>query len=754
MSVIDVPFIEETKTRYLTYALSVVSGRALPDVRDGLKPVQRRILYAMLHNLHLNPEKQHRKSAAVVGEVLARYHPHGDVACYDAMVRMAQDFSLRYPLVDGQGNFGSLDGDEAAAYRYTEARLTKFALEVIGDIGEETVPQRDNFDQTTKEPVVFPSRVPNLLINGAAGIAVGMATSIPPHNLTELIKSLLLLLSDDDVSDTKLYNLIKGPDFPTGCAILNSRDELKEIYKTGRGSIRMRAEYTVETLKRDRKQLVITAIPYGIDKSALIEKIADFIIAKKIPQLLDVRDESTNIVRIVLELAPDADAEAAIAFLFKQTSLQTNFNVNLTALVPTENPFTGRPLLLSLRDMLMHFVKFRISVTRAKLLFERGLLEERIHLLEGLMKIIDAIAEVIRIIRKSEGRSDAATKLQKRFELTEIQAFFVVDLRLHQLSETSVGEIDGELKEKADRVKAINQLLASEKALRGVVAEDLQRILKEHGDERRCRIENDYTEPTFDAESYVKHEEVHVIVTKDGWLKRIGANNDASKTKVRPQDKLFFVRKSSTKDLLSLFTNFGNVFVCKIIDVSSTSGFGEPVQKMFRFQDGEQIVDCCLLKSDSGEAKKVEQEVFLYSRDGYGFRYPMSELSETKRTGKRLVRLGENDVLSGVITIEKKYLFSVSTQGYGVIFPISEVPVLTGAGKGVIIQKLPDDDAMASACSVSGSEKLTLELHGGAVREISLSELTPTGRAKRGLKVIKRGGPVVRVIQEVISEKV
>lgn len=333
MAVIDVSLLDESQERYLTYALSVVSGRALPDVRDGLKPVQRRILYAMYMNLRLSPEKAHRKSAAVVGEVLARYHPHGDSACYDAMVRMAQDFSLRYPLVDGQGNFGSLDGDSAAAYRYTEARLTALALEVIGDINQGTIEERDNFDQTVKEPVVLPSRVPNLLINGASGIAVGLATSIPPHNLTEVIKAIQILLKDPDAPDSKILTAVKGPDFPTGCSILNTKKELKAIYKTGRGAIRMRADYNVEHLGRGKYQIVITSIPYATDKSVLIEKVADLIIAKKLQHLTDIRDESTEEIRVVMELAPQADAEKAMAYLYKHTPLSSsNFKTKINKL--------------------------------------------------------------------------------------------------------------------------------------------------------------------------------------------------------------------------------------------------------------------------------------------------------------------------------------------------------------------------------------------------------------------------------------
>jgi DNA gyrase subunit A len=746
VSIIDVALSEESQTRYLTYALSVISGRALPDVRDGLKPVQRRILYAMVHNLHLNPDRYHRKSAAVVGEVLARYHPHGDAACYEAMVRMAQGFTFRYPLVDGQGNFGSLDGDAPAAYRYTEARLTKFALEVVGDIGEETIPVRENFDQTTKEPVVLPSRVPNLLVNGASGIAVGMATAIPPHNLREVVKALLLLIKDETVSDAKLLQALKGPDFPTGCSIHNTKEELREVYKTGRGVIRMRANYKVERGKRGKEQIVLTSVPYAIDKSAVIEKIADLIIARKIPQLIDVRDESTDVVRVVLELSPGADPEAAMVYLYKNTALQSNFNVNLTALIPTKNPYSSKPELLSLREMLIYFIEFRLQVTKAKLEFEKKVLEQRIHLLEGLVTIFDAIDKVIQIVRKSDGRSDAAANLQKHFTLTVEQALFIVDLRIYQLSKTSINEIQDELKKKAKRVKEINSILRSKQALNDTVSADLQRVANDYGDNRRSELVYDYIEPKYDVEAYLKHEDVYVVVTADGWVKRIGKGGDPSKTKLRDGDKLFYVKEAVTHDLLAVFTNFGNVFVIKVFDLSQTSGYGDPVQKLFRFKDGEQVVDCLLLEKNNSEETP---EIILFSKKGYGFRLAANILTETKRNGKRLMRLAKDDSLKGVAYVEKKLAFFITMQGYGLCFLSRDIPSLSGAGKGVILQRMQEGDELAGGLTVSKSDVLKVALQGGKERDISVSSMTISNRANRGNKVVKRGGLVVGLISAV-----
>ena len=740
MTIIDVELLAESRSRYLTYALSVVSSRALPDVRDGLKPVQRRILYAMERDLRIGPDKHHRKSAAVVGEVLAKYHPHGDAACYEAMVRMAQDFSLRYPLVDGQGNFGSLDGDSAAAYRYTEARLTNLAIELVGDITEETVAFRDNFDQTTKEPVVFPTRVPNLLINGASGIAVGLATSIPPHNLREVIKGLLLLIEDPDTPDSKLFAAIKAPDFPTGCAIVNSKAELRDIYETGRGAIRMRGTYEIEELHKGRLQIVITSVPYGLDKSSLVEKIADLIIARKVPQLEDIRDESTEVVRVVMELAEGADPEVAMTYLFKHTPLQTNFNVNLTGLVPTDNPYVSRPERLSLRQMLTEFLKFRVEVVRAKLEFERRKLLERIHLLEGLVIICDALDEAINLIRKSKGRSDAAERLQKRFALSSEQSFFVVDLRLYQLAQTAIAEVRMELEEKQQRVAEIVKILSLSKLLHGLISSDLQRIADTYGDARKSQIEHDVEEPEFDAEAYVQHEDVHVIVTKDGWLKRIRVNNDPISTRTRDGDSVFFTAQTSTRYSLAMFTNQGNIYVTKIHDLLSTSGFGEPVQKLFRFADGEQIVTCQI--DDPTWLGDVGQ-FLAYTNRGLGFYFNLEMLAVTKKTGKKLMRLGDGDVLAGIVNVRSDMLLLVSERGYGLPIMSSEIPALSGAGKGVILQKMPDDDALKLVIPVKKNQKVTLVLEKDAKREVDLRALTISVRAKRGSKLYKTGGKVV-----------
>jgi DNA gyrase subunit A len=475
----------------------------------------------------------------------------------------------------------------------------------------------------------------------------------------------------------------------------------------------------------------------------LIEKIADLIISKKIPLIVDIRDESTTEIRIVLELATsmrvDKDAEMAMAYLYKNTPLQSNFNVNLTALVPTSNPFVGKPLQLSLREMLEHFVVFRVQVTRAKLEYEKRKLEERIHLLEGLIKIIDVLDKVIKIVRKSKGRTDAAQKLIAEFKLSELQAFFIVDLRIYQLSKTNIEEVEAELNEKLNRVAEINKLLKSEKALKGEVSADLERISKEYGDDRKSQLIGEVEEIEIKEEEFQQHEDVHVIVTKDGWIKRVRTTTDPAGTRFRDGDGLFFTAETNTKHALAIFTNYGNVFVQKIFDLSYTSGFGDPVQKLYKFKDGEQISSCMIVESDS----RADEEIFIFSKGGLGFRLSKSVLTETNKNGKRLARLKDGDEILGVISVSNDQFVLISEQGYGLCFPKEDVPVLSNAGKGVILIKLPKGDRLVVASSVSLKDKISILVDKGAPREINVSEMEVGTRAKRGLKIVKRNLPVL-----------
>ena len=528
---------EAAEERYLSYALSVITSRALPDVRDGLKPVQRRILYAMWQNLRLTAGARPRKSAAIVGEVLGKYHPHGDQAAYEAMVRMAQEFSLRYPLVHGEGNFGSLDGDGAAAYRYTEARLTAVAEELLEDLGADTVPFRATFDAMLDEPIVLPSAIPQLLMNGSTGIAVGMATNIPPHNLREVVAALIAMIDDPDIAVKDLLKHVKGPDFPTGGEVLNSKRELREIYETGQGPVRLRGEYEVENLSRGRRQVVVTSIPYTVNKAELVEAIANEIIARKLPLVTDVRDESTTDVRIVLELKSEASAEAAMAYLYKHTSLQTNFNVNLTCLLPTSNPAVGQPARVTLRDLCRHFLDHRMIVITRRLEHERKKLLDRLHILDALAKIYDDLDRAIRIIRKADSRQDAAQGLMKGFDLDQVQADAILEIRLYQLARLEISKILDERDAKRKRLKEVEALLKSPKARWKIIREDLERIAEKFGDKRRTKIGN-AEELEYNAEAYIVHEETTVLLSRDGWLRRVRELKDPSSARLREGDAL------------------------------------------------------------------------------------------------------------------------------------------------------------------------------------------------------------------------
>lgn len=749
MTVSDTSIRKESRDKYLTYALSVVTGRALPDVRDGLKPVQRRILYAMLKNLSLKPGSSHRKSAAVVGEVLARFHPHGDLACYEAMVRMAQDFSLRYPLVDGQGNFGSLDGDSAAAYRYTEAKLLDLALEVLGEIEEDTVDFRDNFDSTTMEPEVLPSRVPNLLMNGASGIAVGMATNIPPHNLRELIKALIELSNDPDMSTAQLTNIIKGPDFPTGCLILNSKAELTEIYKSGRGSVKMRGEWKLEEASRGKQLIVISSVPYAINKSQLVEKIAGLIVNRKVPQLVDVRDESTDQVRIVLELKAGADPEVAMAYVLKHTPLESNFAVNMTALVPGPN-YSLRPEQLSLKSCLQHFLDFRHDVVQRRLSFERKNLKQRIHILEGLVIIYDALDEALKIVRKSSGRSDAAQKLRKRFKLTEAQAFAVVDMRIYQLSKTNIEEIRSELTAKLKRVAEIDKILKSKKKISDLVRADLTTVANAHGDKRRCRIDRGAAELELNEADYVVKEDVYAIVTADGWLKRIRQNNELSTTRVREGDRIVRAHPLSTLDSVVFLTSHGYLYVLKVTEFPASSGYGTPIQKILKFRDREVVVATFglrqseedqqteLLQTEDPHLLKLEEPLVLISKKGLGFGLVVEDVDGVKRNGKRIMKLREGDTLSAVTHIDKQ--IAIFTRGAsGLAIAKKEIPVRAGAAVGVNLMGVRKEDEVVSVVSYPKRSKILVTTANEKVKELYTDEILKGRRGLKGRKIIARG---------------
>ena len=753
----NVALHEAAQSRYLNYALSVITSRALPDVRDGLKPVQRRILYTMWQQ-NLTADVKHRKCAKVVGDVMGNYHPHGDAALYETLVRMAQSFSLRYPLIDGSGNFGSLDGDSAAAMRYTECRLARVADGMLGEIEQRTVHFRPNYDGTRTEPVVLPARIPNLLVNGTTGIAVGMATNVPPHNLGEVCTALQKLLENPDLSSLQLCRYVKGPDFPTGGQILNSSDELKEIYRTGSGTIRLRATWEEGPPTRTGQTVYVTSIPYAVNKSTLVERIADVVLSRKLPPLLDVRDVSTDDVRIALELKKDADPKMVMAYLFKNTPLQTNFIVNLTCLIPTENPEVGRPERLDLKSILWHFLHFRLEVVTNRLEHELEALRKRIHVLEGFEKVFDALDEIIKIIRKSDGKADAAEKIIKRFELDAEQADAILELKLYRLARLEILVIQNELADKRKRARLITGLLKDEEGRWGLVRSDLDDILAKYGkgDKRRTLIEAS-EDVEFTADDFIVEEDNVVIVSRDGWLKRQKEVRDLSTTRLREGDSVLAVLQGSTRASVVFFTNLGAAYTSRIIDVPASTGYGEPVQKLFKLRDGERVVAAFSLDPrvagqitplpkkgkavDSDEPPPVH--AIAATSDGYALRFSFEPFLEpSTRAGRRFARPADGAEVVGVErTTGEETLIVATREARALLCRADEVNYLSGPGKGVILIKLSSDDDVVIGFMASQGDRdlMRVETSRGAEQTISTAKYEVTGRGGKGRELLQRG---------------
>jgi DNA gyrase subunit A len=748
-----------TRHRYLNYAMSVITSRALPDVRDGLKPVQRRILYAMYNNLRLLPDGRYRKSAAVVGEVMAKYHPHGDSSIYDAMVRMAQSFSMRHQLVDGQGNFGSMDGDGAAAMRYTECKLRPLAVELLDEIKKRTVDFRPNYDGQIFEPIVLPAQFPQLLVNGCEGIAVGMATRIPPHNLRAVIDACLMLIEDPDVSIKRLSRKIKGPDFPTGGVILNEVSELQQIYETGSGSVRLQGTWTTE--KHGRKNYVIvTSVPYGVNKATLLEKIGGLIAERKVPQLSDVRDESTDEVRVVLELRKATDAPAAMAFLFKHTPLQINYHANLTCLVPVEGSDVPQPERVNIRKMLWSWLLFRHQTVRRRFEYELEKLRERIHILEGFEIVFDAIDEAIRIIRGSEGKRDAAEQLMGRFALDDIQTEAILELKLYKLAKLEILAIREELGEKRAEAARIEAILASDEELWAIVSQELGEIRKLYGEPRRTEIGGEELEPaTFSEADYIVSEKTYVIVTRDGWIKRQQSFTDIDKIRIREGDEIGWIGRAITKSTITFFGDQGSAYVLRIDDLPSTTGYGEPVQRHFKFGDGERVVGVVInderslptIPDELPNASVVEEgeepeapppHCIAVTAKGRCIRFALASHREVStKNGRRFMRPNGSDdaIIAVYVTDTTEQLSIASEAGRALTFPVSEAKYIRGAGKGVIAIKLRDEDRVLAF-------ELTRHKFEGAVvktpqgREETVRPSKFAGkRAARGSVVLKRG---------------
>ena len=739
-----VPLLAETQRRYLNYALSVITSRALPDVRDGLKPVQRRILYTMTHDQNLRPDGRYKKCAEIVGDVMGKYHPHGDSAIYEAMVRMAQPWSLRAPLVDGQGNFGSLDGDGAAAYRYTEAKLQKLAMELVAELKQNTVPMKDNYTAERREPVVLPARFPNLLVNGASGIAVGMATSIPPHNLEEVTEACVALIDDSKLETKDLLKFVKGPDFPTGGWITSSKAEIRAVYESGQGAIKCRGEWEHEEGKRGSSQVIVTSIPYAVNKSTLVEQIAEIVMGKKVPGLLDVRDESTDDVRIVLELKKESDPAVVMAYIYKHTALQTNFNVNLTCLIPTEVPEIQAPDRLDLKRMLQYFLDFRLDVVTKRFQHEYDELRRRIHILEAFAKAYDVLDEIIRIIRKSEGKQDAAEKLMAKFEFDAEQTEAILEMKLYKLARLEILAITSELKEKEAAAKEIAAILKSEARRWTVVKKELQEVAKQFADKRRTKISGAGDEPEFDPEAYIVQEDVKVLLSRDGWVKRVREIKDLSTTRLRDGDSLLAVASGSTKELVVFFSNYGSAYVSRIVDMPATTGYGEPVQKLFKFDDGEAVIgmislDPRVLFDKDKDGKRLMMAV---KRDGMALRFDLTpHLEVSTRAGRKFCKAVAGSEVVGVMPVFAKDTLIVASQhAHVLLFDAAEVNELAGPGKGVTAIKLkPDDKVVGFALARQRGDGLTVETESGRAITVTRENQQTASRGGKGIQVVKRG---------------
>ena len=742
---------DELEKRFLTYALSTIVSRSLPDVRDGLKPIHRRILFAM-ENMGMNAASKHVKSAKIIGEVLGKYHPHGDASTYESMVRMAQDFSMRYPLVDGKGNFGSLDGDSPAAYRYTEGRLTPITSYLLKDLKKDTVDFRANYDNTLKEPVVLPSRVPNLLVNGASGIAVGMACSFPSHNLQEVMAALISLIDSPKQTVVNLMKYIKGPDFPTGGIILNSKPELRRAYESGSGAIKIRGIWKVESLPRGKKQIIITEIPYSVNKARLIEKIAEIIIAKKLPPLTDVRDESDEKIRVVLEIKSTADENKMMSYLLKHTDLETNFQLNFTCLKPN-----GEPARLSLLEICQYFLEFRKQVVTRRLNYELSLLEKRLHLLAGFAAIFRDLDKALKLIRSSKSRKEAHEKLQKYFKLDDEQTNAILEIPLYRLVAMEMEQILQEQKERLKEKKRIQSILTSPKKIWSEVREELEEIKKKHSDKRLTQIKI-IESIEYNAEDFIEHEEVHIILSQNGWVRKLKNLSDPSGLKFKENDQLLGILQTNTRNLIALFTSFGIVYVSKVYNLPYTrSGFGEPVQSLFKFGDGEKVVSMLTLSAPGEGLDTPEQsegqttmdflksdksggnntEFIVVSANGFGFRFRLSNLAETTRSGRKIMSLKNDDSMIGFAPVTHSHVFLATEKGKAVVIATDQITQLAGSGKGVTLMK-PGESNVVGFKLVNLKDKITIVFDSGNDKEITVKSVRLCNRGSQGVIISKR----------------
>ncbi len=795
----------EIKDSYLSYAMSVIVGRALPDARDGLKPVHRRILYAM-HELGLDPGKPYKKSARIVGEVLGKYHPHGDVAVYDALVRMVQEFSLRYPLVDGQGNFGSVDGDAAAAMRYTEARLSRPATEILADIEKETVDFGPNFDGSLVEPKVMPSRIPNLLVNGSSGIAVGMATNIPPHNLSEVVDAACALIDDPDTTVPKLMKHMKGPDFPTG-AIITGVAGIKEAYETGRGSLKVRAKVQMEQLKGNRQAIVITELPYQVNKATLLENIARLVQEKTLEGISDLRDESDKDgMRVMIELKRDANDQIVLNQLYKHTTMETTFGIIMLSIVD------GRPRVLGIKPLLQHFIEYRKEVVIRRTKYELAKAEDRAHILEGLKKALKDLDAIIKTIRQSKTPAEAKEALVRKFNLTERQAQAILEMQLQRLTALERDKLEAEYLELIKKIDYYQSLLKSERKVLEVIKAELAEVKEKYGDERRTEIFLGEIKD-LKIEDLIADEDVVITISHAGYIKRLpvstyrkqrrgGVGITAMETKEEDFVEHLFV--ASTHETLMFFTNQGRCYWMRVHEVPQASRYarGTAVVNLLSFQSGERLTAFITVKAfdpkqflvmatSKGTVKKTKleaysnqrkagiiaitlekgdelinvqvtiaaSEVVLITKLGQSIRFADTQVRETGRSsqGVRGIRLDKNDEVIAMAVVQPKAdLLTVTELGFGKRSSFEEYRLQSRGGRGIINIKVTEKNgAVIAAKTVNDRDELMLISQEGMMVRCSVKDVRTTGRAAQGVRIISiKGKDRVASVATVVPDDV
>lgn len=745
----DINIEESIRGSYLDYSMSVIVGRALPDARDGLKPVHRRILYAM-NELNLTHRASYKKSARIVGDVIGKYHPHGDNAVYDALVRMAQEFSMRAPLIDGQGNFGSIDGDNAAAMRYTEARMTKIAEELLRDIDKDTVDYIPNYDDSLKEPEVLPSRVPNLLLNGSSGIAVGMATNIPPHRLDELINALLAYLNNSSISIEELISHIEGPDFPTG-GIIFGKKGIVDAYTTGRGRIKVRAKTHIEQ-KRSREVIVIDELPYQVNKSKLIENIAALVRDKHIEGISEIRDESDREgIRVVIELKRDAMSDIILNNLYKSTQMQVTFGIIMLAIVNKE------PKVLTLPQTLEIFLKHRRTVIIRRTIFELEKARARAHILEGLKIAVDNIDEVIRIIRASANDEEARANLMNRFSLSEVQARAILEMRLRRLTGLEIEKIESELKELLELIEKLQGILKSEEKINEIIKEELLEIGENYSSKRRTEIVEDYDD--IDVEDLIPNEPMVVTITHRGYIKRVALKQyekqnrgGKGKTAVTTYEDDFIERffTSSTHDTLMFVTDRGQLYWLKVYKIpeGSRTAKGKAVVNLINLQQDEKI-KAIIPTTDFDESKSL----VFFTKNGIVKRTKLSEYSNIRANGVRAINLDEDDeiITAKISDQETKWFFIATRKGQCIRFKVDDVREIGRVGRGVagIKFKIEGDSVCAANAIKDEEEEMLVVSQKGLAKRTTASEYREQSRAGKGviaMKLTSKTGDLIGVV--------